>query len=128
MTIITYLHISWDDSTNKHADPSFDVFFTGVGGVLYPPNSLHHKISNKALFIKLSPNADDIWFNAMALLNNTKTVMTHDKSIEKYITIPDSQNESLWHTNVLEGENDKQLKNVFDYFDLYKYITLKNEK
>ena len=112
-------YIKWE--APKDNKPSFNLFPTGVGGILYPPNSLHNKVLDKELFLKLAPSADDIWFKAMALLNNTKTVMINKQSIE-FPMISGSQDEALWHINVRENKNDEQLKNVFDYFKLYDYI------
>jgi len=117
-------YLRWTSPENSKA--SFNLFPTGVGGILYPPNSLHNKVLDKELFLKLSPLGDDIWFKAMALLNNTKTVMVYEKSIE-FPLIQGSQDDALWHTNVAENKNDEQLKNVFDYFKLYDYID-KGEK
>jgi len=112
-------YLSWrSPQTNQ---PSFSLFPTGVGGILYPPNSLHSTVVKKELFLQLSPSSDDIWFKAMALLNNTKTVMVRKKSIE-FPLIPNSQHDALWHTNVVDNKNDEQLKNVFNHFKLYKYI------
>jgi len=113
-------YLSW--ASPKNDKPSFNVFPTGVGGILYPPGSLHTKVLDKELFLRLAPFGDDIWFKAMALLNNTKTVMVNEKSIE-FPLIKDSQDDALWHLNVRKNQNDEQLKNVFDYFNLYKYIT-----
>lgn len=112
-------YLSWPAATDNK--PSFNLFPTGVGGILYPPNSLNEQVFNKDLFLRLAPSADDIWFKAMALLNNTKTVMVNEKSIE-FPMIRGSQDDALWHVNVLENKNDEQLKNVFDYFKLYDYI------
>lgn len=52
--------------------PSFRNFFTGVGGVLYPPQSLDAEVENEELFTELAPFADDVWFWAMALKKGTK--------------------------------------------------------
>ncbi len=112
-------YLKWDIPGNNK--PSFNLFPTGVGGILYPSNSLHNKVLDKELFLKLSPLGDDIWFKAMALLNNKKTVMVNEKSIE-FPSIQGSQDDALWHINVSENKNDEQLKNVFDYFELYDYI------
>ncbi|MFS4467376.1 glycosyltransferase family A protein [Maribacter sp. 2210JD10-5] len=43
----------------------------GAWGILYPPNSLHQETTNIILFLKYAPKADDLWFKAMAILNNT---------------------------------------------------------
>ncbi|WKJ88632.1 hypothetical protein QZJ86_11415 [Methylomonas montana] len=101
--------------------PSYNLFPTGVGGIFYPCGSLNSSVFQRDLFIKLAPSADDVWFKAMALINNTKTVMAKDSCIE-FLTIEGTQDCGLWHKNVIEKQNDKQLKNVFDYFDLYGLI------
>ncbi len=113
-------YLEWKGAINNR--PSHNLFATGVGGVLYPPKSLHSEVNNKELFSKLSPHGDDIWFKAMALLNNTKVVMVNKKTAEKFTVIAGSQDQALWHINNGENKNDEQLKNVFDHFDLYKYI------
>lgn len=112
-------YLNWTIPSDNYA--SFNLFPTGVGGILYPSKSLDNKVLDKELFLKLSPLGDDIWFKAMALLNNTKTVMVNKQSIE-FPLIQGSQDDALWHTNVTENKNDEQLKNVFDYFKLYDYI------
>jgi len=56
----------------SNVDLSFCNFITGSGGILYPPKSFYKDVLNEQLFLKLSPTADDIWFWAMAVLNNTK--------------------------------------------------------
>ena len=45
---------------------------TGSGGVLYPPHSLSDLAVRDDIFMKLIPTQDDVWFFAMALLNNVK--------------------------------------------------------
>lgn len=44
----------------------------GVGGVLYPPNSLYKDICDNERFTSLAPTNDDIWFWLMAVLNEYK--------------------------------------------------------
>jgi len=84
---------------------------------------LAKEVTDKKLFLELAPNADDIWFKAMSLLNNTKTVQVFEKFIEFPIINQKSQETALWRTNNGLQENDIQLKKVFDYFNLYTYIT-----
>ena len=52
--------------------PSFKNFLTGVGGVLYPPHALHGDAGCAEKFTRLAEFADDIWFWASAVRNNTK--------------------------------------------------------
>ena len=61
---------------------SFHVFPTGVGGVLYPPSSLHPDVLDEATFRRLAPHADDLWFWVMALRQGTRPCVV-DSSIEQ---------------------------------------------
>ena len=102
-------------------EESFFVFPRGVGGVLYPPNSLHQEIFNEEVFLDICPIADDIWFYAMALLNNTKS--KSDVTWKKdYPLISKTQKIALWRTNVSQGLNDIQMKKVFDKYHLYQKL------
>lgn len=107
----------------QSSDASFALFPTGVGGVLYPPSSLNEIVFDKDIFLELAPKGDDIWFKAMGLLNNIKTI-TVDTTFTEFPSINGSQDGALWHTNVLENENDTQLKQVFDHFNLYHFIEI----
>lgn len=112
-------YLSWKTPISK--GPSFNLFPTGVGGILYPANILHTDFFKKDLFLDLSPSSDDIWFKAMALLNGVKTVMVNCESIE-FPMIRGSQNEALWKINVMQNKNDQQLKKVMDFYQLYDRI------
>ena len=43
----------------------------GVGGVLYPPHSLHPQVLDESLFVKLCPSTDDVWFWYCAVKQGT---------------------------------------------------------
>lgn len=45
---------------------------TGVAGVLYPPHSLAPDMLDPALFTRIAPTTDDVWFWAAATANGTK--------------------------------------------------------
>jgi len=110
-------YVLWTDSDIKEATSK--LFFTGVGGVLYPPNSLYKDVLNRKLFTKLSPSADDIWFNVMAFLQNTKVIQATGKWTE-FPSTPNSQDIALSKTNVALNENDIKLQNVYNYYRLFK--------
>lgn len=61
----------WTKQTGRPG-PDDPLFFTGVGGVLYPPGSLHPDVTRADRFLTLSPDADDIWLNAMARLQGSR--------------------------------------------------------
>ncbi len=110
---------------------SFRNFFTGIGGVLYPPKVLHKDVLKEKLFTKLAPNADDIWFWAMAVLNNTKieVIKNNINGFDNFERL----NAKLYNIkrfaglcdkNLYEGQNDTQLKNVLDYYPQIKETVL----
>ncbi len=118
--LLPYNKWRWNITKTK---PSFNIFFTGVGGVLYPPKCFYKDILREDLFMSLCPSNDDIWFWAMCVLNNRKINIVKGKPKLKYID--KSQEVSLYHQNVLNGQNDVQLENVFKY---YKKLSYKIEK
>ena len=101
--------------------PSFINFFTGAGGVLYPPHSLYKDVTEKKLFQKLAPNADDIWFWAMAVMNNTPiNIVQHNLRGLIYVN-PEREMRisgefTLAMLNCSEGRNDIQLKTVIEHY------------
>ncbi len=117
---------SWEHQIQK-VQPSFNNFFTGVGGVLYPPHSLSSEVMNEKVFKTLAPNADDVWFWAMAIKNGTKiNVVNSDfKSVcinpERELGI--SGEFTLGQLNVQEGGNDPQLVAVIKEFNLLPIIS-----
>lgn len=81
----------------------------GIGGVLYPPGSLHELTLRKELFINLTPLADDIWLNCMARLNSTPIV----KSGMKLQLLPiESDSPNLYTSNKGENKNDIQISQL----------------
>lgn len=93
-------------------------FPTGCGGILYPSFSLSQEVLNEKVFLKICPLADDVWFKAMALLNNftSKKVITQDDTL---LFSEDNQDIALNNANVAKKGNDAQIKAVFDYYHLY---------
>jgi len=112
----------WEKQTTSR-DISFLTFFTGAGGILYPPHSLLIDVSKQDLFMKLTPDADDIWFWAMAVLNGTK-IQIVENNISKIAVIDETQDLGLWRSVNISGENDIKLKNAFTYFQNLKNLVL----
>ena len=112
-----YPYASWRGPENNQ--PSFNLFARGVAGVLYPPGCLHDTVLDDELFLRLVPTGDDIWFKAMALMNEAKTVSVYEQN-KDFPAIPGYQDRALWKIN--EDVIDKQIKTVFDYFKLYGLI------
>ncbi|MDR1348561.1 MAG: hypothetical protein LBJ63_09090 [Prevotellaceae bacterium] len=99
-------------------------FPTGCSGILYPPHCFHEDISREDLFMKLAPNADDVWFKAMSLLKGfpCKKSLFSDNCID----IEKNQDIALYNNNVKNNMNDIYIKQVFDYYNLW--VNLKSNK
>ncbi len=92
------------------------LFPTTGGGILFPPHSLDSMVTNEKLFMTLTPNADDIWFWAMAKIKGTKYSLIKNGYSNCLIVDRKEEKRGLNATNVFNGENDTQLRNVLDYF------------
>ena len=120
----------WKMRISDHK-PSYLHVATGVGGVLYPPNCFNNRVYNVDDILKYAPTCDDLWFWSMEVLNGVKVrVVMNNITALKYV--PGSQNsdkgEQLHITNVENGGNDNQLKNLIDrYPDILKIIHGKKE-
>ena len=89
---------------------------------MYPPNCFYKDIDNEELFMKLAPNADDIWFWAMAVLNDKKIKVVDDEPFRNLIYV-NSEREvglnndfTLCSLNVRENKNDIQFENITNYY------------
>jgi hypothetical protein len=105
----------WQLSAAGKLGPSHLLFQTGTGGVLYPPSCLHKDATDAAIFTSLCPKNDDIWFKAMALLNDTRCQKVSSRAYD-YPTINRSQAVALWDIN--QTENDRQMQAVMNYYQL----------
>lgn len=99
----------------KSATAGFTNFFTGCGGVLYPPSSLHADVTRKSIFASICSHGDDIWFWGMAVLKNTKIKIVADSDFELNF-IQGSQENALWVTNDGGGRNDIMLNSFMETY------------
>lgn len=98
-----------------------NLFFTGVGGVLYPPNSLDTEVLNEKVFQELAPTADDVWFYAMARKKGTKIIKVNTQNPygEDYLINESVQDIALKHQNTLSNNlNDIQINNIYSKYNL----------
>lgn len=98
--------------------PSDRVLLTGCGGILYPPHSLSEDhLFNYDLAESLCPTADDIWFWAVAKITGTHTLCLGNNNIRP--VRHQKKSPALIEINWYQGHNDKQLKNVINYYGLH---------
>ena len=89
----------------------------GADGVLYPPKALHPTVQDRSLFLDLAPKADDLWFKAMSLLNNTESRLAENRPPEP-IPVVGTQKVSLKKENIDKGKNLSQWQALQEYFKL----------
>jgi hypothetical protein len=106
---------SWKEAVS-FCGPTNDLFFTSGGGTLFPPHSLHSDVCKEELFMFLCRNADDIWLNTMAYLNETKIVKSDYFSLCLPLRI--TNNIELSFDNLTHSQNDVQLQEVKKYYDI----------
>ena len=101
----------------KNITPSFGALPTGVGGVLYPPNSYNSDIFDIDTFKKICYHADDLWLKIHSLRNNTKVVSLKTFSRD-LINVGQSQKVKLVNENIHSGGNDHQFNKLLNYYNL----------
>ncbi|MHA0914287.1 hypothetical protein ACR9H8_05925 [Kosakonia cowanii] len=114
---------NYNDSIGKISSgdlPSFDLLPTGCSGVCYPVDSINQVVSDYT-FLTYAPDADDIWYKAMSLLNGYKCVRVEKKNVH-FPIILSSLKDSLYSKNVYANENEKKLLDTFGYFNLLPYF------
>lgn len=95
----------------------YDLFLTGVGGVLYPPNCFTKEVLREDIFLKCAPAADDIWFWVMSLVHGRKVriVQNHYKSLICTNILRQLFCKNLYKQNQAGG-NDEQLQNLLKFY------------
>ncbi len=110
----------WNHNFNSKI-PLLASVATGVGGVLYPPNSYVKDIFRIDVFKNNCFYADDLWLKLNTIKNNTKTLSLRTFKRD-FINVGQSQKNKLVQQNSLEGGNDKQLLNILNHYKIQASI------
>jgi hypothetical protein len=98
-------------------DPGKDIFFTGVGGVLYPPGLLHPDTTDVERLTQLCPSTDDVWLNWMVRLNGGTVRKIGEKL--RFQEWPGSQAVALQNSNRGDtGGNDQQIAKMVEHYGM----------
>jgi hypothetical protein len=118
-------YMDWNWCVNDYSINKLN-FLTGVGGVLYPPHVFPDEVFNESVFMDICKFADDVWFNAMLLLNKVEIVKSYTRSLsgDDYVSIEAVQYVGLFNanTNVAECRNDVQIKAVWEKYHIDKLM------
>lgn len=109
---------NWINNCTACRKPSYTLFATGIGGVLYPPGCLSKETFDVDAIKKYCLKADDIWLKFMQLLNRTKVVfapLALFYSPEPY-EIKEAQATALNEENVKECKNDEYIAILKDLY------------
>lgn len=120
-------YIAWDKETINYQASSL-ILPTGCGGCLYPPHIFNDEMLKQEKFMQLCPNADDIWFWGMAVLNNTG-IKTLENPLKIKYTNPYREfnpelDGTLYSMNGING-NDTQIQNLLQEYPEIKERVLK---
>jgi hypothetical protein len=109
-----YAH--WPRGVTGQKESSHFLFAVGCGGTLLRPVAITEEFRNRELINKLCHRADDVWLKA-AYIHSGYRVRKSRYDFPS-LDYPGTTQSGLAVTNVDQGENDQQLQQVFQYFDL----------
>lgn len=93
------------------------LFFTSGAGTLFPPLSYDEEMFNKNVFMQKCFYADDVWLNVMVRKSGIQ-VVTNRKFDKDMLVVQGSQGTSLLSSNVFEGGNDVQIREVTQLYNI----------
>ncbi|MBR4227264.1 MAG: glycosyltransferase [Candidatus Methanomethylophilaceae archaeon] len=110
---------SWDYNDDTfYRNPSMAAMATGVGGVLYPPESIPKEAFDADAIKESCLMADDLWLKVNEVRNNVPTVLAAPNRPMRYID--GTQESALWKTNKTLGDNDRQLEGILKAIGRYE--------
>jgi len=109
------LYQSWEPC--RSVEPSFLNFATGVSGCIYPPSMLDRLKDAGRGFEQICPKADDVWLHVQALRAGITTRQIWSRPL-RFPFVPATQGSGLYHSNVLLGRNDEQIRSTYTAEDI----------
>jgi len=109
-------YAEWQRGVTGQKKSSHYLFAVGCGGTLTRPAAISEEFRSRELIDKLCHRADDVWLKA-AYIHSGHKVRKSEYDFPS-LDYPGTTQSGLAVTNVDQGENDHQLQQVFQYFDL----------
>jgi len=104
--------------TEKNSKPTFDNQMIGVGGVLYPKNSLHEDVFDKKQLKELALLTDDLWLKIMSIRNNTKVAGISGEFPRFFIHLVLNKSSNLADDNIGNSKNDQNFYRLIEHFNI----------
>jgi len=108
---------TWPRNHKKISHPTHLLVQTGVGGVLYPPNSLSKRLFDQKAINMYCLNADDLWLKMNGYIHGTKLVTTHCFN-KDFISVGKTQDDRLFNHNANPTGNDAALAHISQYLGI----------
>lgn len=104
----------WERDVQDEAayQPSCDLMPTGIGGILYPPRWFHPDLTERTLFERYAPSADDLWFFWCARRAGSQYMKVGGQFRD--LSWEGSQENRLYDHNLVE--NDRQIISLVSTF------------
>lgn len=106
-------YLKWEMDIQDNDQVKYN-FATGIGGVLYPPNSLLPQTINHNDFMRCALSADDIWLFWMGRMGGSKVIKSKVKY--QFITWFASQKNGLFRQNIKMCKNDEKIGFMIEEF------------
>ena len=109
-------YAEWQRGVMGQKESSHYLFAVGCGGTLVRPAAIAEEFRSRELIDKLCHRADDVWLKAAYIHSGYK--VRKSRYDFPSLDYPGTTQSGLAVTNVDQGENDQQLQQVLQYFDL----------
>ena len=113
-------YIAWSFIKERQQDVAAQFLPIGFAGVLYPPSALSEQVFDEALYQRLCPKADDLWFKAMSSIHGISARCVGLKA--KPIPIMRSQQVALNASNIDQDRNRQQWLALCEHFPELKEL------
>ncbi|MDO4955805.1 MAG: hypothetical protein Q4E60_02140 [Bacteroidales bacterium] len=106
----------------SHTDEKHKYFLEGFASALYPPHCFSNELFNEEVFMKLTPYADDVWYNVLAIKENVP--IFYPDYHYRYFPYCDNENGydislKQYNNNPKDCKNDQQFAATLKHYNLY---------
>lgn len=105
---------AWEKQIRSDGKPSHRILVTGGAGAILHPNRISNEFLDRVQISRKCPMADDLWLKAAHLAAGIPCYKT--RYCFPCLGFPGTEEEGLAVSNVDNGENDNQIRNLGQYF------------